>query len=51
MNKRQLTKFFKEAGLNKEQISYAHVLKRLYASTKLERIIEMAKEYQSLKFK
>ena len=49
MNKRQLTKFFKDSGLNKEQISYAHVLKRLYGSTSLQRIVEMAKTYESLK--
>lgn len=49
MNKRQLTKFFKDQGLNKEQVSYAHVLKSMYGSTPLEKIIEMAKDYQPLK--
>jgi hypothetical protein len=48
MNKRELTKFFKAAGLNKEQIQYAHVLKSMYGSTPLERIVEMAKDYQSM---
>ena len=48
MNKRQLTKFFKEQGLNKDQISYAHVLKRMYATTPIERIVEMAKTYIGL---
>lgn len=50
MNKRELTKTFKAAGLNKEQIDYAHTLKQMYGSTKIERIIEMAREYQPLTF-
>jgi hypothetical protein len=48
MNKREYTKIFKAAGLNKDQISYAHTLRSMYATTPLERIIEMAREYVSM---
>jgi len=47
MTRRECTKKFKEAGLTKEQISYAHTLMRMYL-VPIERIIEMAKEYISL---
>ena len=50
MTKRELTKIFKAAGLNKDQIDYAHTLKQMYGTTSLERIIEMAREYISMSF-
>lgn len=48
MTKRDFTKIFKQAGLSKDQINYAHTLRSMYSKTPIEKIIEMAKDYQSL---
>lgn len=48
MTKRELKKFFKEKGLDKYQIDYAVFLKQMYSTTALDRIAEMARDYQPL---
>ncbi len=42
------TRFFKAAGLNKGQISYAHTLKSMYSSWTLDKVVEEARNYQTM---
>lgn len=44
----EFTRYFKNAVLNKNQISYAHTLRSMYSKTDLLRIVEMAKDYQEM---